>query len=91
MGVSRKTIMAKMEAEMVKAQANTTDHESFLRHISKVKLLCELLLDESSTSKTSSSQQSEVTAEELAWMMDGTRNVDEKKAIKHDPKSIFDF
>lgn len=91
MSVSRKTILNKMEVEMTKAKSETENGESFLRHIANMKLLCELLLDESTEGSKSVPQSTTPTAEEVAWMMKGTRDVDQVDEVKHDPKSIFDF
>jgi len=44
--VSKETLIKRMEKEIAEAKMNLENEGVFLRNIEKVKLLCELLLDE---------------------------------------------
>lgn len=44
--VSKETLIKRMEKEIAEAKMNLGNEGAFLRSIEKVKLLCELLLDE---------------------------------------------
>lgn len=91
MNVSRKTILSKMEAEMTAAKRHVQNRELLLRHVAKVKLLCELLLEESSE-QAFSAEASQPSPEEIEWMMKGRVNPStSSEKITHDPESIFDF
>lgn len=91
MDVSYRTILQKMEAEVQKAKANPTNREMLLRRIAKVQMLCDLLLEESTDQSSMLTDTTKPSQKELAWMMEGTTDVDTEEKVTHDPKSIFDF
>ena len=91
MHVSSKSIIEKMEAELRKAKAEGADRESLLRHVANIKVLCELLLDESTDGKKEADPTlANPSLAEIKKMM-GTSSVQTDEEIKHDPTSIFDF
>lgn len=90
MNVSGKAIFEKIEAEILKAKREYDDRELCLRRIANIKLLCELMLDESTIDvKTSASTRP--TLEEIEQMTKRPTSIKSDERVKHDPESIFDF
>jgi len=90
MNVSSKAILSKMEAEITNAKHNHSNRESLLRNVANIKVLCELLLDESIEVADNISRAAP-TVEEVEKMMGRTANVEAEENVSHNPKSIFDF
>lgn len=93
MNVSSKTIIDKMAAEVAQAKHERLNGAEFLRRVAKIKLLCELLLDESTQEDgvVEKSNQVKVSPEELKQMMGISATETDEGNETHDPKSIFDF
>lgn len=84
--VSKETMLKRMEKELAEAKLKSYDREAFLRSIEKVKLLCELLLDETEEVKTTESIQiSEPIQSNIK------QQLYDDDDIKEQPESIFDF
>lgn len=90
MNVSGKVILEKMESEIKRAKRESADRESYLRRIANVKVLCELLLDESTSTNQVGSRR-KPTAEEVEQMMKGPQSGKSDGEVEHNPESIFDF
>lgn len=92
MNVSSKVILEKMGSEIERAKRESADREVYLRRIANIKVLCELLLDEStSTSETKSTATTKPTVEEVERMMKGSQQSKSSEEVEHNPESIFDF
>lgn len=94
MAVSNQSIIDKMRKELQRAEQLYNQPEVMKQHISRVQLLCDLLLQEE---KTASGQQSEITEKEMKAML-GETEADVKTPVQpgkgHDDangSSIFDF
>jgi len=93
MNVSSKTIIDKMAAEVAQAKNERLNEAAFLRRVAKIKVLCELLLDESTQEDGMFDLPNHLKAspEEMKQMMGiSATDMDEDDGT-HDPKSIFDF
>lgn len=90
MNVPSKVVLEKMESEIQQAKRESTDRESYLRRIANVKVLCELLLDES-TSETKVISDIKPTVEEVEQMMKRPQQTETGGNAEHNPESIFDF
>ncbi|MHA6250631.1 YwdI family protein [Oceanobacillus sp. CAU 1775] len=93
------TIINKMIKELNLAKEKTNAREELLTHISHVKLLCELFLeDDTSNEATTKSSASEITEQEIKAML-GEQKQDpskkeERSTVDFDDAngdSIFDF
>lgn len=87
--VSKETLMKRMEKELAEAKVRVNDREAFLRSIEKVKLLCELLLDESDTNQ--STEPIQITKPVQVTEPVVKKKIYEDEDINHQPESIFDF
>ncbi|GGA63839.1 YwdI family protein [Ornithinibacillus halotolerans] len=99
MAVANETILLKMMDELKSARLHHNNQSELIKHVDKIRLLCDLILMEDKP-QTSSGQSSEISAEELKAMF-GKENVSKsaqqsfKKSIELDEEgngdSIFDF
>lgn len=94
MYVSSETILRKIEAQLKKASTITHDQQAFVREIEKVKLLCDVLLEEadSSDGKGERIEAKRKESPSLSQSQNTTNEQDQlEETVMHDPKSIFDF
>ncbi|HZW69041.1 MAG TPA: DUF5327 family protein [Pseudogracilibacillus sp.] len=93
MNVSSKTIIDKMAAEVAQAKRERLNEAAFLRRVAKIKVLCELLLDESTheDGMFNIADHLEASPEEMEQMMGISATDTDEDDGTHDPKSIFDF
>lgn len=97
MAVANETILRKMMQELQQANENQHNQAQMLKHIEKIKLLCDLFLTEDKVQPTKA-QTSEISAAELKAMMGENKTTNQptfKKSIELDDEgngdSIFDF
>ncbi|MFD1361595.1 DUF5327 family protein [Lentibacillus salinarum] len=69
MAVETGTILHKMKRELAHAQQTDADEPAMKHHVANIRLLCELLLEEPSTSPSPSDSGRDVTAAEVKAMM----------------------
>ncbi|GEN32199.1 transcriptional regulator of met regulon [Cerasibacillus quisquiliarum] len=87
MAVKNTIILQKMQEELTRAKK--ADSQTFIKHIEKIKLLCELFLDAEQHDSAPSSQH--ISKEEMKVML-GQQT--KQPPIQHDEAngtSIFDF
>lgn len=91
MNISKAKLLQRMEKELVKAKVQMDNRETFLRSIANIQLLCELMLDDESTSSEQSMllEQQPIVGMELK---EKTKDIKENDTgFEHNPSSIFDF
>lgn len=88
MGVSTKTMLQKMTDELEKAKNTSHQKESMLIHISHIKLLCDVLLEEYEQVGLSNEDE-DVSTQKVVHSL----NEQKSKQIGegHEGTSIFDF
>lgn len=100
LAVANKTIIRKMKSELQKAMTQEDNHKILKQHISNVKLLCELILDEVEEDGATVATKSEISTQEMKAMLGEqyalkNRKPKQNKAfIDHgqaNGDSIFDF
>ncbi|RDW20503.1 YwdI family protein [Oceanobacillus chungangensis] len=96
MAVENNTIIKKMINELNLAKENQHNQDTMVRHISNVKVLCDLFIEEESTPAviTRSKDSNEISEEELRAMIGNQGQI--KKVVIDDEEeanggSIFDF
>lgn len=82
--VSKDTLVKHLEKELLEAKRQLNHRENFLRSIAKMKLLCELLLDES--------EEKDITTDEekISEMVEKLTEYDDDDLNKH-ATSLLDF
>ncbi len=93
MAVSVTTMIDKMKNELALAEDGQHDAEVMKRHISRVQLLCELLLQEEGT-VSAGKPKNEITAEEMKAMLGAAGPGKTEHKLNHEEAngdSIFDF
>lgn len=90
-------ILNKMLKEVTLAKANMDDRKVLLKHIERIKLLCELFDEDVTHENNETSSTEEFTEQEIKMMLGGTGNLKEnrtKATFDNDDAngdSIFDF
>ncbi|AXI10673.1 hypothetical protein CV093_19200 [Oceanobacillus sp. 143] len=96
MAVENNTILKKMINELNMAKENQHNHDTMVRHISNVKVLCDLFIEEERAPAviTKHKVSNEISEEELKAMI-GNQGQLKKTAIDDEEEanggSIFDF
>ena len=91
MVIKNETVIQKMIKELQSALVKAKDSQELTKHIEKVHLLCELMLDD----ENKQSEPSKITNKEMRVMVgEKVEQQNTKKSFKHDEAngdSIFDF
>ena len=95
MGISKENMMEKLQKEVKLASDNINSPVQFKQHISRITMLCDLLLEEKDGKPREIEEKafSHELTEEDEWIVGKLYKTEEEspKKLEDDPYDIFDF